>query len=738
MDMQKLWPLETRRDDHGELWLGGCAVSRLVQSYGTPLYIFDEDTLRTRAQAYRAALQRHYPGSGQAAYAAKAYLSVALAQLFDEEGLDLDVVSAGELDVALAAGFPAARIHFHGNNKSPAELAHALAVGVGRIVVDNFYELETLAGLTAARGEPVTIWLRLSPGIQAHTHAHIQTGHEDTKFGFSIHSGDAARAVAQAMAAPGLSLLGFHSHIGSQIYETDALAAAAVRLLAFAAQMQAEHGFMLAELSPGGGWGVPMVAGDPAAPIDAYVAALSAALTEACAATGLALPHLVLEPGRSLVAQAGVAVYTVGARKEVPGVRTYVSVDGGMADNIRPALYGASYTALAIPQGATSGTAAAGAPETGVEVVTIAGKFCESGDVLIRDLSLPRLHPGDLLAVPMAGAYTLAMASNYNLALRPAVLLVKDGATRLMQRRETLADLTARDVPLRAPASGKPLGARFWKYQAVGNDYLVIDPADFPNPPNPALVRRLCDRHLGIGSDGVLWGPLPQRAADEAFTLRLYNPDGGEFEKSGNGLRIFARYLWDRGFATAPDFSIDTPGGRVVAHVQDPAGNTIAMEMGTLTFDSRVIPVNGGPREVIEETIGVGGQQVCVTAVGIGNPHCVQFVDNPTPELAHTLGPQLETYGLFPNRTNVQFAHADDAHNLRIEIWERGAGYTLASGTSSCAAAGAAVRTGRCASPVTVHMPGGTMFVEIAADWSVRLTGTVAPVCTGEISPALL
>jgi diaminopimelate decarboxylase len=729
MDMEKLWPLGARRDGRGDLWLGGCAVSALAQTYGTPLYIFDENTLRTHAQAYRAALQRHYQGSSQTAYASKAYLSVALAQLFDEEGLDLDVVSGGELDVARQAGFPAARIHFHGNNKSPAELTHALEVGIGRIVVDNFYELETLAALAARRGgEPARIWLRLSPGIQAHTHAHIQTGHEDTKFGFSIHSGDAERAVAQAMAAPGLDLVGLHSHIGSQIYETDALAAAVTRLMAFAAEMGTQYGFVLAELSPGGGWGVPMVETDPAAPIDAYVAALSAALTDACAATGLALPHLVLEPGRSLVAQAGVAVYTVGARKEVPGIRTYVSVDGGMADNIRPALYGASYTALAIPQGAAT-------VNTEEEVVTLAGRFCESGDVLIRDIRLPRLHPGDLVAIPMAGAYTLAMASNYNLAPRPAVLLVKDGAARVMQRRETLVDLTVRDMPLHGRTSGR---ARFWKYQALGNDYLVIDPADFPAPPDPDFARRLCDRHLGIGSDGVLWGPLPERSADGAFALRLYNPDGGEFEKSGNGLRIFARYLWDRGFAAGPDFAIDTPGGRVVAHVQDATGDTISMEMGTLTFDSRTIPVRAAPREVVEELVSVGGRQALVTAVGIGNPHCVQFVDEPTSELAHEVGPQLETFEMFPNHTNVQFAHADDPHNLRIEIWERGAGYTLASGTSSCAAAGAAIRTGRCVSPVTVHMPGGTMLVEIAPDWSVRLTGTVAAVCHGEISAALL
>ncbi len=259
--IDRLWPHEARVDEHGQLWLGGCSASALAAAHGTPLYVFDEATLRIRARAYRDALSRHYPGPAQTAYAAKAYLCLALAQLWNEEGLDLDVVSGGELHVALAAGFPPERIHFHGNNKSREELAEALAAGVGRIVVDNFHELELLAALNTqcAIRRNTPIWLRLSPGIQAHTHAHIQTGQVDTKFGFAIATGDAERAVMQAMRTPGLSLVGVHCHIGSQIYEADSLTAAAVRLAEFAAAMRDRHGFVLRELSPGGGWGVPMV-----------------------------------------------------------------------------------------------------------------------------------------------------------------------------------------------------------------------------------------------------------------------------------------------------------------------------------------------------------------------------------------------------------------------------------------------------------------------------------------------
>ncbi len=748
--LDKLWPQGAHLDDSGDLWLGGCSATKLAAEYGTPLYVFDEATLRGRARAYLAALRQCYPGPAQVAYAAKAYLCLALAQLWYEEGLDLDVVSGGELHVALAAGFPPERIHFHGNNKTAGELQEALAAGVGRIVVDNFHELALLADLVdptrrpRAAAEPLRIWLRVAPGIQAHTHAHIQTGHLDTKFGFTLATGDAERAAAQALHTPGLALVGLHCHIGSQIYETEELAAAAARLADFAADLREHYGVTLHELSPGGGWGVPMTPADPDAPIADYVAALAEALSTACRRRDLPLPRLILEPGRSLVAPAAVALYTVGSRKEIPGVRTYVAVDGGMADNIRPALYGAQYVALRIGRRATSNGER--------ERVTIAGKFCESGDVLMRDIELPRLEAGDLLAVPMAGAYTLAMASNYNLARRPAVVLVNQGKARPIQRRESYADLLARDLPLRGaavprsqaravtPAVPMEVGRRFAKYQALGNDYIVLDPADWPEPPTPAQICRLCDRHLGIGADGILWGPLSP-GDGRSFGLRLFNPDGSEFAKSGNGLRIFARYLWDRGLPAGPHFTLETPAGPVIAHVLDARGDRIALEMGRLSFDSREIPLVGPAREVIEEPLTVAGRELRITAVGIGNPHCVVFVDDPDAnlaELARALGPEMEHLPLYPNRTNVQFARASGPHDLHIAIWERGAGYTLASGTSSCAAAGAAIRTGRCASPITVHMPGGSLRVEVNAAWEARLIGAVAPVCAGVVAADLI
>ena len=719
-NLNHLWPLTAHLNEDDSLFIDGLAVAELAHRYGTPLYIFDEATLRDRCRVYRRELGAIYGGGALPAYASKAFLCTAVAQIVMEEGLDLDVVSGGELFVAVHAGFPPARIHFHGNNKSVRELIEALDAGVGRIVVDNFAELALLDELARMRCARVLIWLRLAPGVQAHTHSHIQTGQEDTKFGFSIQSGDAEKALITAMRSDGLQLMGLHAHIGSQIYEPESLAEAAERLVGFAAEMHARHGFDLCELSPGGGWGVPMTETDAPAPVEPYLAALCAAVTASCARHHLNLPHLIIEPGRSLIAQAGVAVYAAGARKEIPGVRTYVALDGGMADNIRPALYGAHYAARRVLGGVGRPT----------EVVTLAGKYCESGDILIRDIELPHLDRGDLLAIPMTGAYTLAMASNYNLALRPAVILVGNGCSRVIQRREAYEDLLRREA-----APGVHPTFHFRKYDALGNDYLMLDPVDWPECPDGETVRRICDRRHGVGADGILWGPVGR----DPFALRLFNPDGSEFEKSGNGLRIFARYLWDQRLPRERDFDIVTPGGTVTAHILDAEGDRIAMDMGRVSFDASDAGISSAEREIIEEEAQIRDRTLRLSAVSVGNPHCVIFtVDDreiecmeQLVELAHGLGPQLEVLPLYRHRTNVQFARVMDRHALQIAIWERGAGYTLASGTSSCAAAAVAVRTGRCASPVIVRMQGGEMLVEIDADWNVRLSGTVSPVMTG-------
>jgi diaminopimelate decarboxylase len=430
-----IWPQTATRSKSGTLEIGGVSVDALAATYGTPLYIYDEATIRAQCKLYRDSLATSHPRP-RVVYAGKAWLSIALLKIIAEEGLCLDVVSAGELYVALQSGFPPERIALHGNNKSPAELQMALDNNIGQIVIDNFYEIDCLTRLTESWSEPFPVLLRVNPGIDVHTHDYRKTGIVDSKFGLGIETGDAERAVRLILDASGLELKGYHAHVGSQIFEVDPFVDTVHALFGFAARMRDAHGVIPDEISPGGGFGVRYEESDPDIPIEAYVQAIGAAAREAAQEAGLPDPEFTIEPGRSIVGNAGVAIYTIGASKEIPGVRTYVSVDGGMADNIRPALYGAVYSAELVTDGKDATT----------RPVTIAGKFCESGDVLIDRVELPEHSPEDLLAIPVAGAYSLAMASNYNMALRPAVVFVSAGSHRLVQRRETFEDLVRRDM----------------------------------------------------------------------------------------------------------------------------------------------------------------------------------------------------------------------------------------------------------------------------------------------------
>jgi diaminopimelate decarboxylase len=430
-----LFPITARVNSKGHIEIGGCDVAGLAAEFGTPLYVYDEATVRHMCREFTSAFSREYPGT-KVSYSSKAFANPVLAKVLEEEGVGMDVVTGGELAVAAAAGFPPSRMNFHGNNKSRRELEEALDYGLGHITIDSFYEIGLLDEVARAKGVRQTVMLRVSPSIDPHTHLLTSTGILDSKFGFSIETGAADEAVGKAMAAKNLDVAGLHFHLGSPLFELEPYSQAIEYVLKFAAEMGRKYKFKLREFNPGGGMAVGYVREKMPPPITAYAREIASAVRAGCDANGLPEPVMTVEPGRAIVGRAGVAVYTVGGIKAIPGVRTYVSVDGGMGDNIRPALYGAKYTVAHV-------TNPAGAP---TEKITVAGKFCESGDVLARDVMTPKVSSGDLLALPASGAYCVPMASNYNMASRPAIVMVKDGAARLIRRRETYADLLATSV----------------------------------------------------------------------------------------------------------------------------------------------------------------------------------------------------------------------------------------------------------------------------------------------------
>jgi len=430
-----LWS-STAQKVGGDLVVGGVAIPELVANVSTPAYVLDEADLRARARAFRDAFAGY-----DVYYAGKAFLCTTVARWVAEEGLSLDVCSDGELTVALRAGFDPAHLGYHGNTKTEVELMRAVAEGVGRIVVDSFDEIARLTRVTASLGRTARVMVRVTAGVEAHTHEYIATAHEDQKFGFSITSGDALEAVRRVVAAPGLQLLGLHSHIGSQIFDTSGFEVAARRVLALHAQVGQELGVTMPELDLGGGFGIAYTTqDDPSDPAQLAIE-ITKIVEHECRALGIGQPRLSIEPGRAIVGPAMCTVYTVGTVKRVEldggAVRTYVSVDGGMSDNIRTALYDADYSC-------TIASRESDAPPALVRVV---GKHCEAGDIVVKDEFLPAdVRPGDLLAVPSTGAYCRSMASNYNHALRPPVVAVRDGVATTIVRRETVDDLLATDL----------------------------------------------------------------------------------------------------------------------------------------------------------------------------------------------------------------------------------------------------------------------------------------------------
>lgn len=420
----------------GHLTIGGADSVELAKKYGTPLYIFDGDGIVKNCRAYVKSIDENYDGNGLVLYAGKAFSCLEMCRICKEEKMGLDVVSGGELYTAERANFPMDKVFFHGNNKSDDELRYALKVGVGTIIADNITELEQISALTKETGSTVRVMLRIKPGIDAHTHDFIRTGQIDSKFGFALETGEAMEAVEVALKSESINLVGIHCHIGSQIFDVEPFVLAAEVMCKFIGDVKEKYGVTLTELNLGGGFGIKYMETDKPVPYGDYMTRVATAIKATCKEIDIPLPRILIEPGRSIVGSEAITVYTVGAVKEIPNIRTYVSVDGGMCDNPRYILYQSKYEMLCANK----------ADKEKTEIVTVAGKCCESGDLLGENVNLQKVNPGDYLAVLSTGAYNYSMASNYNRNIKPCAVMVRGGEDKVIIKRESYEDLVRNDV----------------------------------------------------------------------------------------------------------------------------------------------------------------------------------------------------------------------------------------------------------------------------------------------------
>lgn len=423
-------------NEKGHLTVGGTDTVNLAKEYGTPLYVMDEDLIRENCRSFKQSVDKYYGGRGLVCYASKVFCCKAICRIAMEEGIGLDVVSDGELYTAASVGFPMEKVCFHGNNKTDRELSFALKYKVGRIIVDNIYELERINKLAEENSVKANIMFRIKPGIDAHTHDFIRTGQIDSKFGFALETGEAFEAVKKAVSLEHINLVGLHCHIGSQIFEIDPFVLAADVMINFIAKIKNELNYTIGELNLGGGFGIKYTEEENPAPYEKYMEKVSEKVKELCGTLNIEQPFILIEPGRSIAGPAGITLYTVGGVKHIPNIRTYVSIDGGMGDNPRYALYKSKYEAVVANK----------ADKPRDTKVTLAGKCCESGDLIGEEMSLQQVSEGDFVAVLATGAYNYSMSSNYNRIARPAVVMLKDGESRIVVKRETLEDIVRNDV----------------------------------------------------------------------------------------------------------------------------------------------------------------------------------------------------------------------------------------------------------------------------------------------------
>lgn len=423
-------------NEKGNLTINGADTTVLAQKYGTPLYVMDEDMIRNNCRTYKASIEKYYEGRGMVCFASKAFSCKEIYRVMQQEGMGIDVVSAGEMYTAYKAGFDMSKAVFHGNNKSTEEINMALDFKVGRIVADNVYEIASLDRIAAERNTVIPVLLRIKPGVDAHTHSFISTGQIDSKFGFALETGEAYEAVKKVLSCKNLDFLGLHCHIGSSILDTRGFVAAAEIMMTFIKKIKDELEYEVRELNLGGGFGIRYVESDDPLPYDEYMNAVAKVVNEYCESNSINRPFIIIEPGRSIVGSSGITLYTVGGKKIIPDIRTYISVDGGMCDNPRYILYQAEYDAVVANK----------ASEPKTERVTIAGRCCETGDMIGENMPLQNCDPGDIIAVCATGAYNYSMSSNYNRLCKPAVVFVNSESDRLVVRRQTLDDIISNDI----------------------------------------------------------------------------------------------------------------------------------------------------------------------------------------------------------------------------------------------------------------------------------------------------
>ena len=423
-------------NEKGHLTIGGCDTVELAKQYGTPLYVLDENKIRKTCRSYVDSFKKYYDGNGMPLYASKALSCKELCRIINQENLGLDVVSGGEIYTALQSGYPMEKVHFHGNNKTAEEIKFALDSKVGKFVVDNLYELKLLNDIAQEKNVVANISFRIKPGVDAHTHDFIMTGQIDSKFGFALETGEAYEAVKEAIKLDNVNLTELHCHIGSQIFDIDPFVAAAEIMIDFIAKIKNELGVFITELNLGGGFGIKYTERDEPVPYEKYMEKVSVTVKSKCAEHNIDVPYICIEPGRSIVGEAGITLYTAGGKKEIPDIRTYLSVDGGMTDNIRYALYQSDYTVIN----------ASKADKEPDETVTVAGRCCESGDLIQENIKVANPEVGNIIAVLSTGAYNYSMASNYNRVPKPAMVMVNNGESRLIIKRETYEDIIKNDI----------------------------------------------------------------------------------------------------------------------------------------------------------------------------------------------------------------------------------------------------------------------------------------------------